>query len=205
MMGEKLLKDPFSLVVSGVGGQGNVLLSGFVGNALVKKGYLVSVADTFGVSQRGGSVISHIKISTNKLYLSETLDRKADVILGMEPLETLRALTKFGNPEVITITNPRPIYPSGGSAYPSLDVIKNSIIELSKKVSFVSVSDEALKMGNPIYANVILLGSLVGANIIPVDEGSMISVIEENFPKKHIEVNIQAFRRGIELIEQATN
>ena len=60
-MKTKLLKDPYSLVVSGVGGQGNVLLSGFVGNALLKEGYLVSVADTFGVSQRGGSVTSHIK------------------------------------------------------------------------------------------------------------------------------------------------
>lgn len=204
-MKTKLLKDPYSLVVSGVGGQGNVLLSGFVGNALLKEGYLVSVADTFGVSQRGGSVTSHIKISKKKQFISETLDRKADAILGMEPLETLRALTKYGNPEVITITNPRPVFPSGGVVYPQVEKIKKLIVEMSKKVAFVNVSDEALKMGNPIYANVILLGSLVGANIIPVDKEAMISVLEENFPQKVLDINIKALNKGIELVMQANS
>ena len=59
----KLKKEPYNVIISGVGGQGNVLLSGFIGAALVNEGFVVSVADTFGVSQRGGSVSSHIKIS----------------------------------------------------------------------------------------------------------------------------------------------
>jgi indolepyruvate ferredoxin oxidoreductase beta subunit len=202
-MKKNILKDPFSLVVAGVGGQGNVLLSGFVGNALVKEGFLVSVADTFGVSQRGGSVTSHIKVSRKKLYTSETLDGKADMILGMEPAETLRALTKFGNHDVISIVNPRPVYPSGGVDYPAFDDIKLAIIELSSRAWFVNVSDEALKMGNPIYANVILLGSLVGANILPIDNESMISIIGENFPGKLLDINIKAFNKGIELIKNA--
>ncbi len=204
-MRKKLLRDPFSLVVAGVGGQGNVLLSGFVGNALVKEGYLVSVADTFGVSQRGGAVTSHIKISTGTLFISETLKGKADVILGMEPLETLRALTKYGNPDVVTITNPRPVYPTGDVVYPPIDVIKKSIKELSRSVSFVNVSEEALKMGNPIYANVILLGSLVGAHVLPIEKESMITILQENFPKKLLDINIQALNAGIRLYENSTN
>jgi indolepyruvate ferredoxin oxidoreductase beta subunit len=87
-----LEKEPFNVIIAGVGGQGNVLLSGFVGAALLNEGFMVSVADTFGVSQRGGSVQSHIKISRNTLYSSVTLEGKANVILGMEPVETLRAL-----------------------------------------------------------------------------------------------------------------
>ena len=56
MRPSKLKKEPYSVIISGVGGQGNVLLSGFIGAALVNEGFVVSVADTFGVSQRGGSV-----------------------------------------------------------------------------------------------------------------------------------------------------
>ncbi|MDA8305261.1 MAG: 2-oxoacid:acceptor oxidoreductase family protein, partial [Deltaproteobacteria bacterium] len=103
----KLEKDPFNVIISGVGGQGNVLLSGFIGAALVKEGLMVSVADTFGVSQRGGSVASHIKISEKTLYSSVTLKGKADLLIGMEPVETLRALVEFGNPGIISIVNPR--------------------------------------------------------------------------------------------------
>ena len=94
----KLKKEPYDVIISGVGGQGNVLLSGFIGAALVNEGFVVSVADTFGVSQRGGSVSSHIKISETTLYSSVTLKGKADVLIGMEPVEALRSLVEFGNP-----------------------------------------------------------------------------------------------------------
>lgn len=56
MRQRKLKKEPYNVIISGVGGQGNVLLSGFIGTALLNEGFMVSVADTFGVSQRGGSV-----------------------------------------------------------------------------------------------------------------------------------------------------
>lgn len=198
-----LEKEPFNVIIAGVGGQGNVLLSAFVGAALLNEGFMVSVADTFGVSQRGGSVQSHIKISRNTLYSSVTLEGKADVILGMEPVETLRALGEFGNPHVFVVVNPRPVYPTGGVTYPDLDEVKRAIVKLSSTTRFVDATEEALEMGNPIYTNVILLGSLVGANVLPISKETMMPILKERFPGKLLEANIKAFDKGMELIAKA--
>lgn len=199
MSTKTLRKEPLNLIIAGVGGQGNVLLSAFIGTALLNEGFVVSVADTFGVSQRGGSVASHIKISEKALYSSVTLEGKADVILGMEPVETLRALGEFGNPQVVVIVNPRPLYPSGGMPYPDLDEVKELIIKFSSQTRFVRATEEALKMGDPLYANIILLGSLVGADLLPISMETMLPILEERFPGSLFDSNIKAFNRGIEL------
>jgi indolepyruvate ferredoxin oxidoreductase beta subunit len=198
-----LPKEPFNFIVAGVGGQGNVLLSAFVGTALIKEGFMVSVADTFGVSQRGGSVTSHIKISKETPYSSVTLKGKADVVLGMEPVETLRTLGEFGNPQVISIVNPRPVHPSGGIAYPDLEEVKQAIVRLCAQTKFVNATEEALKMGNPIYTNIILLGALIGASVLPVDKETVMPILEERFPGELFDINLKAFNKGMELIASA--
>lgn len=203
MAAKTLPKEPFNFIVAGVGGQGNVLLSAFVGTALIKEGFMVSVADTFGVSQRGGSVTSHIKISKETPYSSVTLKGKADVILGMEPVETLRTLGEFGNPQVISIVNPRPVHPSGGIAYPDLEEVKQAIVRLCTQTKFVNATEEALKMGNPIYTNIILLGALIGASVLPVDKETVMPILEERFPGELFDINLKAFNKGMELIANA--
>jgi indolepyruvate ferredoxin oxidoreductase beta subunit len=199
MSSSALHKEPLNLIIAGVGGQGNVLLSACIGTALLTEGRMVSVADTFGVSQRGGSVASHIKISKKTLYSSVTLEGKADIILGMEPVETLRTLGEFGNPQVVVIVNPRPIYPSGGAAYPDLEELKHLIIRFSSRAVFINATEEALNMGDHLYANIILLGSLVGSGLLPMGSESMIPVLEERFPGKLRKPNINAFKRGLKL------
>ena len=203
MSKETLKKEPFNLVICGVGGQGNVLLSALVGKVLLSEGFKVSVADTYGVTQRGGAVASHIKISNKNVYSSTTLEGHADVILGMEPVETLRNLVTFGNPEVVSIVNPRPIYPIGGVPYPDLEEVKKAINKLSAQAKFVNATEEALKMGNVIYANVILMGALVGSGFLPISKESLIPIIEERFPGKLFAPNTKALEKGIELIENA--
>jgi indolepyruvate ferredoxin oxidoreductase beta subunit len=199
----KLKKEPYNVIISGVGGQGNVLLSGFIGAALLNEGFLVSVVDTFGVSQRGGSVSSHIKISERTLYCSVTLKGKADVLIGMEPVETLRTLVEFGNRNTITIVNPRPVYPTGGVAYPHLNEVKRTIEKMSSQTKYVNTTEEALKMGNPIYSNVIFLGAIVGADTLPLSKESFMPLLEERFPGKMLNINLSAFNKGMELIAGA--
>jgi indolepyruvate ferredoxin oxidoreductase beta subunit len=200
---EALLKEPFNTIIAGVGGQGNVLLSEFIGMALVNEGYTVSVVDTYGVTQRGGSVTSHIKVSKGEPYCSITLEGKADLILGMEPIEALRALGEFGNPHVISIVNARPLYPSGGMSYPNLDEVKQAITKLSLQAKFVKATEEALKMGSPIYTNIVLLGSLVGAQVLPISKETVMAILTERFPGKALESNMKAFNKGMELIKKA--
>ena len=203
---KRLAREPLNLIVAGVGGQGNVLLSYLIGKALVRLGYYVSVGDTFGASQRGGSVASHIRISEYTSYGSLIPTGHAHVILGLEPAETLRMLGQFGNTNVFTITNTRPVYPSdvtsGRSAYHPADEILRRIEQLSSRCIVLRATDEAFKLGHPIYANVILIGALIAAGVVPLESVSMESILEEHFPHD-LDANLASFHRGMELAREA--
>lgn len=203
MTEKTLTKDPLNLIITGVGGQGNVMISLAIGSALAREGYVVTVGETYGASQRGGPVMSHVRISRKTQYSPLSLEGEADVVLGMEPVETLRILGKYGNPNVITLFNPRPIYSvdviSGDAEYPDLDRLIETIKGLSAKTWVVNATEEAEKMGRPIVANTILIGSLIGLGILPLNREAMESVIRDRFPKA-FELNMKAFDRGMELI-----
>lgn len=198
-----LIKDPLNVIVAGVGGQGNIVISALIGTALVKKGYLVVVGETFGAAQRGGAVMSHVRLSEEIQYGPLIPDGGADIILGMEPVETLRALGQFGNPDVLTIVNPRPIYPlsvlSGEAEYPGAERLMKRIKRLSGKTWVIHATDEAQELGDPRFANVLLIGALVGLDQLPLDRGSLEPFIKERFPKV-FEPNMKAFDRGLELM-----
>lgn len=205
MTARQLVKDPLNLIITGVGGQGNVMISLIIGNALVKEGYLVTIGETYGASQRGGAVTSHVRISRKTQCSPLIPDGRADVILGMEPVETLRVIGQFGNPDIVTIINPRPIYPMDfadrQTEYPDLDKLVQTISELSAKTWIVNATEEAQKMGNPIFANVVLIGALIGCGVLPLDRKSIEPVLRETFPAE-IEANMAAYQRGIELLRQ---
>lgn len=202
MRAKGIWTDPLNLVITGVGGQGNVLISLLVGKALVDAGYFVTIGETYGASQRGGPVMSHVRVSENTQYSPFIPDGCANIVLGMEPVETLRVLGRYGNPNVVTIVNPRPIYPidvTGGQAtYPDLDELMSAIRHLSAKVWTVNATEEAQKMGNAMFANSILVGALVASNVMPLDGKRVELVLRETFPKE-IDANILAFRKGMEL------
>lgn len=199
-----LIKDPLNLIIAGVGGQGNVLMSFLIGCALVKNGYFVTVFDNYGASQRLGAVASHIKISKEASNNSPLLhEGDADIIVGIEPIELLRMLGQFGNPDVITITNTRPVYPvgviSGEAEYPDIDRAIETIGKLSAKSWVINATDEALKLGNPIFTNVILLGALIGSGVLRLDKRAMEVVLKEQLPKV-FEMNMVALNKGLALV-----
>jgi indolepyruvate ferredoxin oxidoreductase, beta subunit len=205
MTKKQLTKDPLNLIITGVGGQGNVMISLIIGNALVSDGFLVTVGETYGASQRGGPVMSHLRISKSTQYSPFIPLGCADIILGMEPVETLRMLGKYGNPNVITIINPRPIYSvdvTGGHAqYPELDKLIETIKELSAQTWLINATEEAQKMGSHMFANAILIGALVGSGVLPLDRKSVEPVLRETFPKE-IENNLLAFDKGLKLVKK---
>lgn len=201
---KELKKDPFNVIIAGVGGQGNVLMSFLIGSALIHSGYSVTVFDNYGASQRLGAVASHIKISRESANRSPLLhEGDADIIVGIEPIELLRNLTRFGNPEVISIVNTRPVYPigviSGDEEYPNLDKAIQTIRNLSAQSWIVNATEEALKLGNTIYTNVILLGALLGSNAIPLDKETMEVVLKEELPKA-FDTNMVALQMGFDLV-----
>ncbi len=205
----ELRKDPFNIIIAGVGGQGNVLMSFLIGKALIKCGYSVTIFDNYGASQRLGAVASHIKISKERFNTSPLLHGgDADVIVGIEPVELLRNLIRFGNPEVIAIMNTRPVYPigviSGELEYPNLDKMIETIRRLSAQSWIVDATEEALRLGNPIYTNVILLGTLLGSNSLPLDKETLKEVLKEELPKA-FDTNVVALQKGWDLARGATN
>jgi len=202
-----LMKDPVNLIVSGVGGQGNVMISLIIGEALVRKGYMVTIGDTYGLSQRGGSVMSHVRVSQHTRYSSVIPHGQADIILGMEPVETLRMIGQYGNTHVICIVNPRPVYSidvnSGVAKYPDLHKLMETIKALSATIRTINATEEAQRMGSPMFANAILIGALVEARVLPLDNESVEPVLRETFAKE-TEANVKAFRKGVELVRLET-
>lgn len=204
MSAKRLNKDPLNLIITGVGGQGNVMISLIIGNALAREGYFVTVGETYGASQRGGPVMSHLRISTESQYSPFIPDGCADIILGMEPVETLRMLGQYGNPRVITIVNPRAIHSidvtSGSVEYPDPGNLLETIKEMSSKTRVINATEEAQRMGSPMFANTILMGALIGSEVLPIDKASVEAVLRETFPKQ-METNLAAFNRGFKLVK----
>jgi indolepyruvate ferredoxin oxidoreductase, beta subunit len=201
---KKLLKDPLSLIVIGVAGQGNVVTSYLICEALVNQGYQVTFGQSYPAQQRGGPVVNFIRVSEDIQASPIIPHGRADVIVAMEPVEAMRMLNEYGNPDVITMVNPRPIPamdPTGqGSNYPSVEKIMGDIDKLSGKTFVVDATDEAQKLGNPIMANVVLVGALVGSGVLPLDREIMEPVLEERFGSA-LAINMEAFDKGVELVQ----
>lgn len=199
-----LSSDPYNLVITGVGGQGNVLASRVVGNMLLQKGFQVTIGETFGASQRGGSVMSHLRISAESSFSPQIPKGKAHTVVALEPTEAIRVLRDYGNPAVSVLCNMRPIHSigviSGELEYPSREDLENWIAELSKKAWFIDATEEAVKLGNPILGNVLLVGALAGTELLPLDRDSFKSVLSQTMTPEKAEANLTAFDTGMEMI-----
>lgn len=195
-----LEKDPWNLIITGVGGQGNVLASQLLGQMLVEKGYIITIGETYGASQRGGSVMSHIRISTKDQFSPIIPGGQADFVMGLEPIEVLRVIAPYGNPGTMALVNTRPIHPidviSGDARYPDMDDVIGKIRSLCRKVWVLNATDTALEMGDPIYSNIIMLGALSATGVLPIDENGFWEVMAQLMsPSRHKE-NLEAFRKG---------
>jgi len=196
--------DPLNVVISGVGGQGNILLSRLIGRCLLRKGYHVAIGETLGVAQRGGGVMSNVRISEKMLFGPLIPEGQAHVILSLEPLETLRMLVRFGNPKVTTITNFNPLFPvsvlSGKDRYPEYEALKESIRQLSASAWFLDATGIGLKLGAPIVANVIILGGLIGLNLLPLTREDIAAELKASFTPDRVKLNLKALGLGMDSI-----
>ncbi len=204
-MGNSLLaKDPYNLIITGVGGQGNVLASRVLGNLLAEKGLTITIGETFGASQRGGSVMSHMRISESSAWSPQIPKGAADMVIALEPIEALRVLADYGSPKVKTITNTRSVYPvgviSGELNYPPMDDIKQWLEELSEKAWFLDATTAAMKLGSPIFGNVMMVGALASTGVLPIERDTFEKVMLRTMGKEKAPANLKAFDMGAEMI-----
>lgn len=199
-----LMADPYNVVITGVGGQGNVLASRVLGNMLVRRGFTVVIGETFGATQRGGSVMSHLRISDSLSYSPQIPRSKAHIIVALEPVEALRVLRTYGNPEVKALVNVRPVNPvnviSGQEKYPSGEEIKDSITRLSDQAWFINVTEEAMKLGNPVFGNIMMIGALGGIGVLPLDRDTFREIIGESMPADKVDINLTAYDQGANMV-----
>mgnify|MGYP001066661081 CR=1 FL=1 len=196
--------DPLNLIICGVGGQGNILLSGMVGGAYLKKGYFATIGETFGAAQRGGAVFSAVRVSKKREYGPLMPEGKAHLILGLEPLETLRMVQRYANPGTVCISNIYPVVPAGVSAnretYPDPDELKNAVKALCKKAWFIDATSIALELKAPIAMNIVMVGALLGTGQLTLTEDDIKAELRENLPPDRLELNYEALARGMKAV-----
>ena len=196
--------DPLNLVICGVGGQGNILLSGIVGGAYMKKGYYATIGETFGAAQRGGAVFSAVRVSKRREYGPLIPEGHAHLILGLEPIETMRLLQKYGNPDVVCVTNMYPVIPASVSAnresYPDIQDLKKAITDLSSKAFFIDATTIALELNAPIAMNIVMAGALLGTEQLDLTKDDIIAELKATLPPDRLELNLTALDRGMKAI-----
>jgi indolepyruvate ferredoxin oxidoreductase beta subunit len=194
------MKDPFNVIIGGVGGQGNVLASQIIGTILVSRGYVVTIGETYGASQRGGAVMSHLRISSKDQFSPLIPEGRCDFLMALEPVEALRILGTYGNPEVMTILNTRPIHPmdviSGNATYPEITDVLQKLSALSKRLWTLNATEIALDMGDPIFSNMAMLGALCAVGFLPLDRKDFETAMTELLPAPRLPENLEAFDRG---------
>ncbi len=198
-----------NLIITGVGGQGNVLASQILGRAAVNKGFQVTIGETFGLSQRGGAVMSHVRLSDGKSYGPVIPPNMADIIVGLEPLETLRVFPEYANRTSTLIVNARPIYPlnviAGDVEYPELLWIRDALERPGNRLFWLKATQLAVELGGPIMLNMIMLGALCELPGVPLKKEDIQKILSSVFPESRLKGNFRALEIGGGLIRNYEN
>jgi len=194
----------FDIYIAGVGGQGSLTASRILGEAATRAGLNVLVGEIHGMAQRGGVVESTVRIG--EVHGPIISDRGADVLLGFEPVETVRALAKAGD-HTLVITNTRPVVPATlslkGDNYPDIERLLSRIREATPRAVALDASALAQEAGSAQALNTVLLAALAGCTELPFSLDLFRDTILESVPQKAREVNERAFARGLAAGEEA--
>ena len=191
-----------NIILSGVGGQGILTIAAILDMAALSENLNVKQSEVHGMSQRGGAVQSHVRISDSEIFSDLIPEGKADLILSVEPMELLRYLP-FLNKRGWLVTDSKPFINT--SNYPEREAIYQQIKKHPNHF-ILNATDEAKKLGNSKAANMILLGA--ASSLIPLSEESILKAIKALFQHKServINLNVEAFLEGKQLAKALVN
>ncbi len=192
----------YSIYISGVGGQGIIKTSVIIGEAAMLEGYDVVMSEIHGMSQRGGSVSTELKIGNFKSSIVE--ESKADLILAFEPIEVLRGLNK-ANKDTTLIFNTFPIVPSTltqtGETYPEIDDIVKNLNDNFDSVYPIEGNGLAVDAGSILSLNMVLLGACVANDDFPLSKETVETAMKNNLAPKFHEMNLKAIENGYNAIK----
>ena len=203
-MKKSLKKNPTNIIITGVGGQGNVMASRVLAGMLVNAGFVLTIGETFGMSQRGGSVMSHLRVSSTSVLSPQIPQGRADIVIALEPVEALRVLTKYGNPDVAVLANSRMVYPmgviTGEFNYPTIEEVKSMFEKISAKNWIIDATSVAVELGNPVLSNIVMIGALAGTSLLPIDRRAFEKEIAKTIPAGKHQINLKAFDAGVKML-----
>jgi indolepyruvate ferredoxin oxidoreductase, beta subunit len=196
--------ESVNFLLAGVGGQGTILAADVLVNVGMSAGYQVKQAEVHGMSQRGGSVTSHVRWG-EVVYSPMAGAGEIDVYLAFEKVEALRNLNQL-RPGALALINMQAIEPitvtSGGQSYPDDDALRAAVAQATGHAAYVDGAAIAAALGNVRAANVVLLGALSalmergGLGGPALTPAIWLEVIEARVPAKHVELNRRAFQAG---------
>ena len=185
------------LVIVAVGGQGNLLASSVLGEAALLSQTPVRMSEIHGMAQRGGVVESAMVFGDAESPVIS--DGEADILVGFEPSETLRALKKC-NKNTVVVTNLAPLPPFtvaiGKGVYPDLDVLQATIRAKTAGLVAIDAVKLARQAGNELSVNMVLLGALLRTGKLPLEARTVKEAIKTKTKQAFVESNLSAFDLG---------
>lgn len=181
------------IVLAGVGGQGVLSIAAIISASALRAGLHAVQSEVHGMSQRGGAVSAHLRLSNEPIHSSTIGKGCADVLISMEPLESLRYLDMLKSTATV-LTSTEPV--ENFAAYPDLQGVLAKVRELPR-VRLIDASRVARDAGNMKSANMVMVGAAL--DLLPIAATVIEDFIRETFaPKgeKMVDANLKAFASG---------
>lgn len=189
---------------TGVGGQGTLLATRFVGEAALQEGLPVLMSEIHGMAQRGGVVESSVVMGN--AFSPTIADGEADIVVAFEPLEAARALPKC-SPQSMVITGTAPVPPFtvtvGQVTYPDVKKLLKMVGEQVRRLITVDADGLARSANAERSSNVAMIGVLAGTGLLPISLESWKKALGIILPGKLLEQNARAFESGFAFGEKA--
>ncbi|MEM7821494.1 MAG: indolepyruvate oxidoreductase subunit beta [Candidatus Aenigmatarchaeota archaeon] len=186
----------YNIVIVGVGGQGIITLQNILSEAALLQGFEVKTSEIHGLAQRGGSVQSHVRFG-EKIYSPLVLQGSANLIVGLELLETLRACyyaSKENKTRFIVDNNVIQPY---SNEYPKLERIKEDLKRFSEEVIVLNACEIVKReTGTSTPTNIYLLGFACSKGLIPIEKNYIFEAMKIIIPEKFFEMNKKIFELG---------
>lgn len=199
-MSEKRIR----IYMTGVGGQGTLTATTLLARVALDQGVSVVAGEVHGMAQRGGVVESVVLLGG---WQSPKLDHgEADILLGFEPLETLRGLPYLAPSGVVFSSTDflPPLNVSlGKDSLPSLESVKEAVNRVAAKSCFIACRALGLKAGSVQCGNTVLLAALVASGLLPFGLDALEAGIKKHLPAKLVEGNMKALEFGVEAVGAA--
>ena len=187
------------IFITGVGGQGSITTTLIIGEAATAAGLKVISSEIHGMAQRGGIVETTVLVGDVSSPI--IADGEADVILGFEPVETLRSVAKASKERTLVLMNDRPLVPFtvsiGRETYPSVEDVKDRLRSAAAKLYAIDALELATRAGSAKALGAVMVGALAALEVIPIAREIWIAALLAKAPARFRDVNVAAFDAGL--------